>query len=60
MLTKEQVINSLKNLPEKFSVDDIINQIILLAKIDHGLEQSENNQIISEENLNKRLTKWLD
>ncbi|MFA4852226.1 MAG: hypothetical protein WC599_06880 [Bacteroidales bacterium] len=60
MLTKEQVINSLKNLPEKFSVDEIINQIILLAKIDQGLEQSNNNQIISEEDLNKRLSKWLD
>ncbi|MFH0865359.1 MAG: hypothetical protein V1904_04145 [Bacteroidota bacterium] len=60
MLTKELVINSLSNLQEKFSADDIINQIILLAKIDRGLEQSENNQIISEEDLNKRLSKWSD
>jgi hypothetical protein len=41
MLTKEQVINSLKEMPDKFSIDDLMDKLILLQKIEIGLEQSK-------------------
>ena len=58
MITKEQVINSINSLPDSVSVDDIIDNIILLAKIDIGLEQSANGQVLTEEELDKKLSKW--
>ena len=58
MITKEQVINSINSLPDSVSVDDIIDNIILLAKIDIGLEQSANGQVFTEEELDKKLSKW--
>ena len=41
MLTKEQVISSLNDLPEKFSMDELIDKLILFQKIETGLEQSK-------------------
>jgi len=41
MLTKDKVIASIKDLPEKFSVDELIDRIIFLQKIDTGLRQSQ-------------------
>jgi hypothetical protein len=60
MLTKEKVIESINNLPNKFTIDDLIERIILLDKIQTGLEQSNNNQVISDDELDEKLSKWLD
>ncbi len=49
MLTKEQVIKSLKDMPDKFSIDDLMDKLILLQKIQVGLEQSEKGQIFTAE-----------
>jgi hypothetical protein len=59
MLTKEKVINAINQLPSKFSVDQAIDELILLEKIDRGLSQSEANEIIPDEELDKELPEWL-
>lgn len=55
MLTKQNVIESINNLPDTFTADDIIDRIILLAKVDIGIEQSDKNDIIPDEELDKIL-----
>lgn len=58
MLTKEQVINSLKDMPDKFSIDDLMDKLILLQKIEIGLEQSEKGQVYTVEEAKEMLKKW--
>lgn len=60
MLTKEKILESIKSLPDQFSADEIIARIILLDKIEIGLEQVAQGQVVSEEELDKRLAKWLE
>lgn len=59
MITKKQILSSMKELPESFSVEEIIDKIILLQKIDMGLEQSKDGKVFSENDARKRLKKWL-
>ena len=59
MLNKSKVIKSLKSLPETFSVDEVIDRIILLQKIELGLEQSSANKVSSSSEAKKKLKKWL-
>ncbi len=59
MLTREKVILSINQLPDKFSIDEIIDRMVLLEKIENGLLQSQNNQIINDDDLDKHLPKWL-
>jgi len=59
MLSKEKVINAISQLPKEFSVDQAINELILLEKIDRGLAQSEANEVIPDEELDKELPEWL-
>lgn len=59
MITKKQILSSMKGLPESFSAEEIIDKIILLQKIDMGLEQSKDGKIVSENDAKKRLKKWL-
>jgi hypothetical protein len=59
MLTKKKFLKSIKNLPETFSADEIIDRIILLQKIEIGLEQSADNKVHSTSDAKKKLKKWL-
>lgn len=37
MLTREQVLLSINQPPDKFSFDEVIHRMILLEKIENGL-----------------------
>jgi len=37
MLTKEKVIQSLQNMPDQFFIDELIDKLLLLQKIETGL-----------------------
>ncbi|MDX2303779.1 MAG: hypothetical protein NW226_13320 [Microscillaceae bacterium] len=55
MLTKQSVIESLEKMPEKFSIDDLMDQLIFLQKVEKGLVQSESGEVYSTEETKKIL-----
>jgi hypothetical protein len=59
MLTKEKLLQTIKDLPEKFSFDDLMDRIILLQKIETGLEQSDSGKTNTTAQAKKKLGKWL-
>lgn len=59
MLTKENIISTINNLQEPITLDDILDKILLLEKIEKGIEQSENGQVISDDDLDNRVQLWL-
>ena len=59
MITKAQVIDSLQGLPNKMSVDQLIDKIIFVEKIQRGLADSKAGRVNSKEQAKKKLAKWL-
>jgi hypothetical protein len=59
MTTKDKIINGIQNLPDSVTIDDILDQIMLVEKIEKGIYQSNKNQVVSDDELDKRLGKWL-
>jgi hypothetical protein len=59
MLTKNSVIKTVSKLPENFNLDVLIDKLIFIDKIEKGLDQSINNQVVSETQAKKKLSKWL-
>jgi len=59
MLTREEVLKSINELPEEFSFDEVLDRLLLLDKIDIGLEQSQSGDTMSTEEAQKQLSKWL-
>jgi hypothetical protein len=41
------------------TIDDILDQIILIEKIEKGIDQSNNNQLDPDDELDQRIGKWL-
>jgi hypothetical protein len=59
MLTKEKLIQTIKDLPDNFSLDDVLERIVLLQKIEIGFDQTENGKTFTEAEAKERLEKWL-
>ena len=59
MITKEQIIKTVNELPQEFSIEEFIQKIVLLQKIDRGLQQSLAGEIVSNDEAKKHLAKWL-
>jgi len=59
MLTKEKLIQTIKNLPDNFSLEDVLERIMLLQKIAIGMAQTQNGKTYTEEAAKERLKKWL-
>ena len=58
MLTKTNVIKTITKFPEYFSIDELVDKMILLDKIERGMQQADNNQVISDEELDKKIEEW--
>jgi hypothetical protein len=50
----------LKEFPEEFSVDDLLDRVILLSKIDKGMQQSNTNQVLSNDQATNRMETWIN
>jgi len=59
MLDKKKVLETIKDLPETFSIDEVIDRIVLLKKVETGLEQSRKGETITTFEAEIRLKKWL-
>ena len=56
---KEQVHEILEMLPEDASLEDIQYHIYVRQKIQQGLDDAAAGRVISHEEVQKRLAKWL-
>ncbi len=59
MLKREKLIETLQKLPEQVSLDEVLDRIVLLDKIEKGLEQCEKGQITPDDQLDEKLPEWL-
>lgn len=58
MITKNSLLNHLDSLPDSFTIDYLIERLFLIEKIENGLKQSKENDVISEEEMNAEVEKW--
>lgn len=58
-MKKTQLIETIQDMPEEFSVDDLIERLMIWQKIEEGQQQIQAGQFYTEEEANKKLEKWL-
>ncbi len=59
MLSKQRVLSTVNALPESFSIEEGIDSLVLLQKIEAGLEQSAKGETVSTDVAKSKLRKWL-
>jgi hypothetical protein len=58
MITKEELMNTLKDMPARFSIDELMDKLMLLQKVETGLEQSRKGEVYSTEQAKELLKQW--
>lgn len=59
MITKEKLIQVINKMPDKINIDDIIEEFVLLSKIEHGLADVEAGRVFSDKQVAEKMGKWL-
>jgi predicted transcriptional regulator len=59
MLTKEKVRKTIDQLPESFTVDQIVEELVVLNKIEEGLKDIEKGRVFTTDQVKKELKTWL-
>ena len=58
MLTKLKVMETIGTFPDRFTVDELLDKVMLIDKIEKGDLQSQQNENVSEEDLDEEMNKW--
>ena len=59
MLNKNKVEQIVKDMPEQFSIDELLDRLILIQKIEEGIKDIYNGNTYTTEQAKKKLEKWL-
>ena len=57
---KSKMESVIRDLPESASIEDAMEKLFFLYKIEKGIEQADAGQTVSHEEAKQRLGKWLD
>ncbi|MDG1275812.1 MAG: hypothetical protein P8O16_00940 [Algoriphagus sp.] len=58
MITKEKAIEVIKSFPDEFSIEDLIDRMILLNKIEISLKQAEEGETYTTEQAKRIVKEW--
>jgi predicted transcriptional regulator len=59
MTTKEKIIQAVQDMPDNASIEDVMERLLFLAKIEKGLEQADAGRAIPHGDVKKKMGKWL-
>jgi hypothetical protein len=58
MHTNDIVNKTINTLTDSFTIDELIDQLIFMEKVEEGYQQSEAGKVISNEDLKMIIDKW--
>lgn len=58
-MKKTTIINALEDLPKEINLDDFLERLIVIEKIESGLKDVKEGKTISHEEVKKKMKKWL-
>ena len=58
MISRSTVQKSIDKLPPEFSIDELIEQLIFIEKVEDGIKQSNEGNVISHEDVKSIISKW--
>jgi hypothetical protein len=59
MLTRTQVVDTVEQMPEQFSLDLLFDRLLFISKVETGLAQSASSKVNSQDEARQKLSKWL-
>ena len=58
-MTKEKLLETIKDLPENFELEDLFDRLLLIKRIEEGVRQSQQGETLTEAEAKNYLNRWL-
>ena len=58
MITKEKVVAQMSSMPDSFSIDELMERLVLVEKIENGLNDVSKGRYITEDKLDSKMEEW--
>ena len=59
MLTKAKIHYTIDKLPDNLTIDQVIDEMILLDKIEQGINDANEGRVFTTDEVKDKLNKWL-
>ena len=59
MTAKERGVRAVQEMPDDTSIEEVVERLVFLAKIERGIEQADAGQTVPHERVKDRMAKWL-
>jgi len=59
-ITKEKLLKQIDEFPDEISIDEVIERLIMIEKLETRIKESDENDTISEEDLKKEMGQWFE
>ena len=57
-MRRERVIETIKDLPNEFNLETLIERLIFIDKVEKGIKQTEEGKTISHAEVKQKVSKW--
>lgn len=57
-MKRDKAIEAVKEFPQEFGLEDLIERLVFLEKVEKGLQQVEQGQTIPHEKVKEMTKKW--
>jgi hypothetical protein len=57
-MKRDKAINTINEFPQEFELEDLIEKLVFVEKVEKGLQQLEKGATISHENVKEITKKW--
>jgi len=57
--TKEQMVKAIGDLPDDAKIEDALDRLCLMYKVEKGIDQADRGELITPEEVRRRMSQWL-
>jgi len=59
MTAKEKLVRAIEELPDDATIEDAMERLLFLAKVERGVQQADSGQTIPHAQVKEKMSKWL-
>ena len=57
-MTKNTLVSTLPDLPDEFSIDELIERLLIIEKVENGRRQYQEGKVLTSDQVRERMEKW--
>ena len=57
-MRRDKAIETMKEFPQEFELEELIERLVFVEKVEKGLQQVEQGKTVSHENVKQMTKKW--